>query len=93
MALWRWKRRPAYGVQVTNQAQTVLESALKLSERERARLAAELLASIDGGADAGSDAAWVKELERRVRRVQSGKASGLPWATVRAELRKSARRR
>lgn len=78
---------------MTSQAQTVLETALKLTERERARVAAELLASIDGGPDAGVDGAWAKELERRVRRVRSGKASGQPWSTVRAELRKSTRRR
>jgi putative addiction module component (TIGR02574 family) len=78
---------------VTNQAQTVLQGALKLSERERARVAAELLASIDGGPDAGVDAAWAKELERRARRARSGKASGQEWTTVRDELRKSTRRR
>lgn len=83
----------AYVLAVTSQAQTVLETALKLSERDRARVAAELLASIDGGPDPDADAAWAKEIERRARRARSGKSKGQPWPAVRNELRKSLRRR
>ena len=51
----------------------VLEAALKLPAPERARVAHELLHSLDDGADADADAAWGREIERRARDVLDGK--------------------
>jgi putative addiction module component (TIGR02574 family) len=66
----------------------VLKSALDLPLDERAHLAAELLASIDGEDDTAEvDAAWAKEIERRARRVRSGETAGIPWATVEQQAR------
>ena len=65
----------------------LLDSAMTLSAKERADLAAELLASLDGEPDAEVEAAWVAEIERRAERVRSGDASGSSWEEVHQRLR------
>ena len=68
----------------------VLREALTLSSRERAVVAAELLASLDepvsGDAEAVA-AAWAEELEQRARRALSGQDGGEPWEAVRDRSR------
>ena len=49
--------------------QDVLPTALALTTVERAELAAELLASLDGEPEADVEAAWAAEIERRAQRV------------------------
>lgn len=61
---------PSYDRHVTEQAQAVLVAALRLTVKERAELAAELLASLDGGPDKDVEAAWAAEIESRVRRLE-----------------------
>ena len=61
---------PSYDRHVTEQAQAVLATALRLTVKERAELAAELLASLDGEPDEDVEAAWAAEIERRVRRLE-----------------------
>lgn len=51
-----------------------LDIALELPAGERAALAHDLLASLDGAAEAGAAEAWDTELERRLDELQSGKA-------------------
>ncbi|WP_394825962.1 addiction module protein [Pendulispora albinea] len=51
---------------------TLLAEAMTLSERERAEMASELLASLDGEPDADADAAWLAEVERREVEALSG---------------------
>lgn len=53
---------------------------------ERAAVAAELLASLDGEPADQVDAAWAAEIERRARRLLSGEDPGEDWTEVRAEL-------
>jgi putative addiction module component (TIGR02574 family) len=48
--------------------------ALALSESERAELAHELVASLDGEAEAGAGAAWDEEILRRLDEVERGTA-------------------
>jgi hypothetical protein len=64
---------------------SILEAALRLPELGRVRVAAELLASVDGP-DELTDARWLDELRRRADRVRRGEAQGRPWSEVRAEL-------
>jgi hypothetical protein len=52
----------------------VLGAALKLPRKERARVAHELLISLDGATDEEVERAWVEEAERRWADVKSGKA-------------------
>ena len=77
---------------VTAREKEALDVAMQLTAKQRARLAAELLASIDGAPDAGADAAWGKEIERRAKRARSGKSVGTDWSIVRARIQKSLRR-
>lgn len=73
---------------MTQQAQDLLRDALALPPEERADLAAELIASLDGPADdpAEVEAAWAAEIERRARRVLNGESAGEPWDNVRRRI-------
>jgi putative addiction module component (TIGR02574 family) len=80
---------------MTSRAQELLREALTLPIAERADVAAELLASLDGAETdnpAEVEAAWASEIERRARRVMAGESAGVPWSDVRqraeAELHK-----
>lgn len=64
-------------------SQKVLDEALQLHVSERAEIAAELLASLDGAADDDVEAAWAAEIERRAARARSGADVGRPWAEAR----------
>ena len=64
-------------------AKRVLNDALDLDLSERAELAAELLASLDGEPDEDAETAWAVEIERRAERARSGRDAGRPWAEVR----------
>ena len=73
---------------MTRAGDKVLEDALKLEVSERAELAAELLASLDGQPDEGVEAAWAAEVERRLARARSGEDPGVPWPEVRERARR-----
>ncbi len=66
---------------------TVLQDALTLNDRERAKLAARLLDSLDPERDDAVDAAWDAEIARRVAALDAGTAKLVPWSQVREELR------
>ncbi len=57
----------------------ILSNVMRLSTAERAELAAELLASLDGEPEEDVEAAWAAENQRRVERVRSGTTKGRPW--------------
>jgi putative addiction module component (TIGR02574 family) len=56
--------------------------ALKLWRRDRARLAHRLISSLDRGDDAGAEALWLAEAERRLDELKSAKVAGIPPAKV-----------
>ena len=49
-----------------------LDLALELPAEERAALAHDLLASLDGPPDADAEEAWEAEISRRLEQLQSG---------------------
>jgi hypothetical protein len=63
--------------------QKVLSEALQLDVADRAEVAAELLASLDGEPDQDVEAAWAAEIERRAVRARSGADPGKPWSEAR----------
>ena len=73
--------------------QKVLDEALQLELSERAELAAELLASLDGEPDEDVEVAWAAEIERRAERARSGEDPGRPWVEVRDRAKDALRRR
>jgi len=64
----------------------VFAAALALPYDERARLARELLESLDEGEDADAAADWVAEIDRRMQEIKNGKAEFEDWEVVRARL-------
>jgi len=73
---------------MTKPAEVVLADALRLGEDERAELAAEILASLDGPADPDADEAWAEEIRRRIASIESGAAKLEPWDEVKRRIEK-----
>jgi putative addiction module component (TIGR02574 family) len=71
----------------------VFIDALSLPTAERARLARELLRSLDESEDPDADAEWRAEIERRAREGKSGEAQLAEWSEVRQRLTARWRRR
>lgn len=67
--------------------QEVVSKAHNLPPNERAELAHDLIVSLDETIDAGYEAAWDAEIERRVIEIKSGKAKGRPAEEILAEIR------
>lgn len=66
-------------------AEDVLKEALQLSEGERARVAAELLASLEPDIETRDEEAWIAEVERRARAAIAG-LPGLSWEETRTRI-------
>lgn len=76
-------------------SKSIIANALQLPREERARVAREIIASLDGPADQDVEAAWLAEVERRLDDVERGTAEMVPWDVVRqrvAERLRAARR-
>ena len=71
---------------MTKPAAAVLADALRLDLNARAEVAAELLASLDGPADADAETAWAIEIERRVAAIEAGIVRLEPWADVKRRI-------
>ena len=69
-----------------------LESqALKLSRRERARLAQRLISSLDSEVDADAEKLWLAEAERRLAELKSGRIAPIPAEKVMKKARSALR--
>jgi putative addiction module component (TIGR02574 family) len=65
----------------------MLAEMLKLPEEERARLALELLRSLDGEPEQGVVDAWDTEIERRGAEVEAGTAETITLEEYREHVR------
>ena len=74
---------------MTKATEAVLADALRLDAESRARLAAEILASLDGPADPDAEQAWQAEIARRVADLEAGKLKLESWAEVKRRIEKS----
>jgi putative addiction module component (TIGR02574 family) len=72
---------------VTEAAEEIKLKALELSDKDRAELAHLLLVSLDEDVEEGVEAAWDAELDKRVREIDSGQATGRDAFEVLAEMR------
>ncbi len=61
----------------------LLEEALKLPLEARAALAGSLLESLDEPADPEVEAAWEVELAARMKQLDEGAVTPIPWAEAR----------
>ncbi len=73
---------------MTKATKAVLADALRLREDERAELAAELLASLDGPTDPDAEAAWETEIRRRVDAIDAGAMEFEPWDALKQRIEK-----
>lgn len=67
----------------------VFAEALELPVKRRARLARELLVSLDDGPvedPAEVERTWAEEIRRRVDEIKAGTAKTVPWSTVAREI-------
>ena len=71
---------------MSKRASQLLHDAMDLPVSERAELAADLLASLDGEPEADVEAAWASEIERRAREALANPDDDVAWETIRAEL-------
>jgi putative addiction module component (TIGR02574 family) len=69
-------------------ANKLLEAALSLPAEERARLAHNLLGSLDGPADSGSAEAWIGEIEKRAEDLADGTVLPVDWVVARERIRR-----
>lgn len=70
----------------------LLAEAMRLPRHERARVAEELLSSLEEP-DEEVAAAWAAELDKRSRDVAAGRVQTVPWETVRARILKELEQR
>ena len=76
---------------MTEPARKLESKALRLSRRERARLAQRLISSLDQEVDANVEKLWLQEAERRLGELTSGKVAGIPAAKVIRKARSTLR--
>jgi putative addiction module component (TIGR02574 family) len=60
---------------------------LELNQNERTALLRKLIGDLDAPGDASSEAAWLKESERRLGEIESGTARAYPADDVLKEAR------
>lgn len=65
------------------------QRARELAPEERARLAEELLASLEVGLEPGIDAAWDEEIRQRIAEVENGAVELAPADAVFARARRA----
>ncbi len=65
--------------------------ALKLPPEQRARLAERLISSLDQATAADSEGLWIREAERRLEELESGRVEPIPAERVLEKARSSLR--
>lgn len=70
---------------MTTSVEDLVKRARALSPQDRARLAEELLASLDEESDADAETGWEQEIARRVGEIKAGRAKLIPAEEVFAE--------
>ena len=63
------------------------DAALALTPEERARLAYELLRSLDAFPELGAEKAWIAEIEKRARELADGSVTPVDWNEARERIR------
>jgi putative addiction module component (TIGR02574 family) len=66
----------------------ILRAALSLGVRDRARLAQELLASLDAVSAEDAERLWADEAERRLAEFRAGRISAVPADEVAQKARR-----
>jgi putative addiction module component (TIGR02574 family) len=64
----------------------ILKQALRLPPEARAALAGSLIDSLDEALDLDAESAWEAEIAARIREIDEGKVTLIPWAEARARI-------
>ncbi|MEX0730174.1 MAG: addiction module protein [Aquisalimonadaceae bacterium] len=67
--------------------ENILDQAKALSEHDRARLAHDLVATLDGQPDSDVATAWDREVERRLAEIKNGIAKTISREELTQRLR------
>ena len=70
----------------------LLARVLRLPRTERARLAEDVLSSLEES-DEQVAAAWARDLERRSREIAEGRVQSVDWDTARVQILKEIEQR
>jgi putative addiction module component (TIGR02574 family) len=68
------------------QSHRLLSDALLLPEKERAELASQIIASLDGPPDPDAEGLWTEEIARRIRDFERDPSRAEDWSVVKARL-------
>ena len=71
---------------MTSDPKKLLEQALSLPAEARAALAGSLIESLDETVDEDAEEQWARELERRIREIDSGAVETVPWSEARRTI-------
>ena len=71
-------------------ADEILDNALRQPEKDRARIAETLIASLDTEVDREIEQAWQHEIDKRLGEIASGAVTCIPWEEVRNRLYRNA---
>jgi putative addiction module component (TIGR02574 family) len=63
-------------------AKKILNAALGLPETDRAKVAEELLATLEGKPQKDVDTAWAEEIEQRMWEIEHGKVKPISWSSL-----------
>lgn len=74
----------------TNTVDHIIDQALQQPARERARIAERLISSLDQTTDLNIEIAWQKEIDKRLREIDSGAVECIPWEDIRSKLYQNA---
>jgi putative addiction module component (TIGR02574 family) len=70
--------------------ESIIDQALKKPVEERARIAERLISSLDSTTETDVELAWQKEIEKRLKEIDSGMVRCISWEDVREQLYKNA---
>ena len=74
----------------TSIVEGIIAQAFQQTEKERARIAETLIASLDQTADMDVELAWQKKVGKRLKELDSGAVKCVPWEDVRSRLYENA---
>ena len=66
--------------------QDILNTALRLPDKDRADLAASLIESLDRSFDSDAQTAWAEEVGRRLAELDDGTVRPVPWEEARPTI-------
>jgi len=76
---------------MANSREEVFRKALGLDASDRTELVGLLIDSLDPETEQGAEAAWLQEVDRRARELDSGTVQTIPWEIARERLMRAPR--